>query len=124
MPFLRLPVLLCAASLTSFAAGTWSGVLLDSKCFTIEENNVNPFDGNFEVNHDRNSEIHTCRPNAHTKSFIVLEQDGESFKLDPTGNAKAADLVQTAGKRSEFVVAVTGEMSKDTVKVDSISILK
>jgi len=122
----RLGALLCLGAALSFA-GSWSGFLVDSKCYESEQSNINPFDGSTYVDYDRALQIRTCRPTAHTKSFaLVKQEDGVSVKLDPAGNAKAADLVRQAGKKSHdkksyFVVTVTGEMSKDTVKVDSIS---
>jgi len=54
----------------------------------------------------------------------VVQQNGEMFKLDAAGNAKAAELVRDAAKKSRLHVTVTGEMSKDTVRVDSIVVDK
>jgi hypothetical protein len=73
------------------------------------------------VDHDRNLEIRACSPNAKTKIFAVVLPDGLSFQLDAAGNTKAAELIRQTGKHSVFAVAVTGEMIKHTVKVDSIS---
>ena len=47
-----------------------------------------------------------------------------SFNLDSEGNGKAHDLVLKAGKKSMFMVDVTGDMSEDVVKVATISIAK
>jgi hypothetical protein len=116
----RLIVLVCFSSALSFA-GSWSGVLVNSKCWAAEERNVNPTDTTTFVDRDRNLEIRFCTPNAKTKSFAVVLPDGLSFQLDAAGNTKAADLVRQSGKESVFAVAVTGEMIKNTVRVDSIS---
>jgi len=121
---MRIAALLCLGCAMG-SAGNWSGVLVDSKCYDTEERNVNPFDGSTDVDHDRGLEIRICRPSAHTKSFsVVKKEDGVSFRLDAAGNAKAASLVRKAGKKTYFVVTVTGEMSKGTAKVDSISMIR
>jgi hypothetical protein len=117
---MRLATLAClSAPLT--LAGSWSGVLVNSKCWAFEENNVNPTDTLTSVDRDRNLEIRACSPNAKTKSFAVVLPDGLSFQLDAAGNTKAAELIRQSGKQSVFTVAVTGEMTKNTVKVDSIA---
>jgi hypothetical protein len=119
----RLAALLCLSSALSFAE-TWSGVLVDSKCYDSEERNVNPTDTLTYVDRDKNMEIRYCSPSAKTKSFAVVQPDGMSFKLDSAGNAKAAELVRKTGKRSRFAAAITGQMSKNTIKVDSISVAR
>jgi hypothetical protein len=53
-----------------------------------------------------------------------VQQDGLSLKLDSVGNAKATELVRKTGKRSRFPVAITGEISRNTIKVDSISMAR
>ncbi len=103
-------------------AGTWSGILVDSKCFAIAELNVNPTDTLTYVDRDQNQEIRLCSPGAKTKSFAIVQHDGVSFKLDSLGNAKAAEIVPNTGKKSSLAVVVTGEVSRNTIKVDSISV--
>jgi hypothetical protein len=111
-------------------AQTWSGYLVDAKCYQIEEENVNPTDTMASVDRDRDLEIRMCMPNAKTMTFAVVESSGLSFRLDSTGNAKAAALVSTLGKlgkRSTVLVSVTGQWigerrnQRDTVAVDTIS---
>jgi hypothetical protein len=118
---------LCAAALLclSFSLGlaaSWSGFLVDAGCYENRERNVNPTDTLTAVDRDQNSELRYCAPNLKTKSFALVQQDGSSFTLDSAGNAKAIELVRAAGKKSIFVVAVTGEAKKNTITVDSISI--
>ncbi len=119
----RLAALLCLASALSFGE-SWSGYLVNSKCYAAEERNVNPNDTNTAVDRDRNMEIRYCSPNAKTKSFAVVRSDGVRFRLDANGNAKAAELARKAGKTPFFLVTVSGEMIDHTVKVDSISIAR
>jgi hypothetical protein len=120
---MRLAAFLCLSSALGFA-GSWSGTLVDSKCYDAEERNVNPTDTLTSVDRDTNREISYCSPSAKTKSFAVVESSGLSFRLDPAGNAKVAELVAKAGKRSHFAVTVVGEMNKAMVKVDSISLIR
>ena len=117
---MRLAALLCLSSALSFG-GAWSGFLVDSKCYDAEERNVNPTDTLTNVDRDGNRELRYCSPSAKTKFFAVVQSDGPSLKLDLAGNAKAADLVRKIGKKSLLTVAVTGEISRNTIQVDSIS---
>ncbi len=108
-----------AASL-SFAQ-TWFGRLVDSKCYESEERNINPKDTLRYVDRDQNWEIRFCAAKAKTKSFTIVEPDGESFRLDAAGNAKAAELQRTMGRHPhQLYVTVTGELAENTLKVDSI----
>jgi hypothetical protein len=106
-------------SLQGFAE-SWTGVLVDSKCFDSAEANVNPW----EPYRDQAMDVRYCRPKARTKSFAIIQADWSRLKLDSGVNAKAADLVGKAGKTPYIGVVVTGEKTKDTVTVESISIAK
>ena len=119
----RLAALYCLASVLSFA-GSWSGWLVDSKCYAALERNKSPTDTLSYVDRNKSDEVRYCRPNTKTKSFAVLDQDGLSLNLDASGNGKAAELVRSAGKKSVREVAVTGEKTGNTLKVDSISIAR
>ena len=105
-------------------AETWNGYLVDAGCFASQERNVNPFDGNFNTNHDRGYEVRVCRPSATTRSFTLVGSDGAVFELDSAGNQKAAELVRQTGRQQVFSVTVTGEKHKDTVTLDSISVTR
>jgi hypothetical protein len=115
----RILAVLCLASTLSFA-GTWTGLLVDSRCYAAAERNANPTDTLTSVDRDGYSEVRRCSPKPKTKSFAVVPPGGPSCKLDPEGNAKAAELVRMTGKKSLYRVTVTGEMNKNAVKVDSI----
>jgi hypothetical protein len=117
---MRLAILLCLGSRLVFA-GTWAGRLVDSGCWAAEERNVNPQDTLIFVDRDRNEEIRYCSPGAKTRSFSIVTPDGLSYTLDSAGNAKAAELVRSSGKTSRLPVSVTGELNKNTIRVDSIS---
>ena len=119
----RLALLFCLSSALSFA-GSWSGVLVDSKCYASEERNVNPTDTMTFVDRDQNLGIRYCSPKEKTKSFALVQSDGSTFQLDSPGDTKAAELVRTTGKRSRFAVTVTGELGKNTIQVDSVSMAR
>ncbi len=117
---IRLAALFCWSAVLSIA-GSWSGNLVDSKCYANEERNVNPTDTLTSVDRDGNLEIRYCSPNKKTKSFALVQPDGQSFNLDMAGNAKAAELVRKTGKRSPFDVAISGELVGKVIQVASIS---
>src|ERR1700722_19322658 len=115
----RVAALFCWSGVLSLA-GSWSGSLVDSKCYASEERNVNPTDTSTYVDRDGNLEIRYCSPNKKTKSFTLVLPDG-NFNLDPAGNAKASELVRRIGKRSPLVVVIRGEMAGKAIQVESIS---
>jgi hypothetical protein len=117
----RLPACLCLASALALAE-TWSGFLVNSSCYESLESNHNPSDTDTYVDRDRGAEVRYCAPNTKTKSFAIVEQDGESFTLDPAGNVKAAALVRQTGKKQLWPVNVTGQRQKGQVNVSSISL--
>jgi hypothetical protein len=117
---LRIVALLALSVALGFAE-SWSGSLVDSKCYASRERNVNPTDTLTNVDRDGNEEIRFCSPSSKTRSFAVVKSDGRGLNLDSAGNAKAAELVRTSRKRRPFSVAITGEMVGEAIRVDSIS---
>jgi hypothetical protein len=117
---LRLGALFSMASILCFGA-SWFGALVDSKCYNALERNKNPTDTLSSVDRDRRGEIEYCTPNAKTKLFGIVLNDGSTFRFDPAGGAEAANLLRGASKKSPLLVNVTGQREKDTIKVDSIS---
>jgi len=121
---MRFAILLMFSAGMSFA-GTWSGALVDAKCWGFRERNVNPLDTLTFVDRDRNLEISFCTPKKKTTVFSIIPPDGVSLQLDAAGNTKAAELVRTtASKRGLIEVTVTGEVDKHTIAVTSISAAK
>jgi len=118
---IKLAMRLAAIASLSSALGlaeSWSGTLVDSKCWNTEENNTKGV--SVYVDRDRNMEVRLCSPKANTKSFALVLPDGYTLKLDASGNAKAAGIIQSTGRKSPVMVAVTGETSNNAIKVDSI----
>jgi hypothetical protein len=58
------------------------------------------------------------------KSFSIVQRSGEILTLDSDGNDKARELFLKVGKKSPYMVNVTGEVTQDTLKVGTISIAK
>jgi hypothetical protein len=117
---LRIAALLGLSVALGFAEN-WSGSLVDSKRYASRERNVNPTDTLTNVDRDGNEEIRFCSPSSKTKSFAVVPFDGPSVSLDSAGNAKASELVRSSRKRrSPLFVAITGQMVKEAIRVDSI----
>jgi hypothetical protein len=120
---MRLAVLFCLVSMAGFA-GDWEGVLVNSECYEAVERNVNPWESGIDASRDRNFEVRYCRANGRTKSFTVVQPDGQSFTLDSTGNARAAEIVRKGNQKFIFVVNVTGKARDRSIQVDSISMLR
>jgi len=119
MRLLMFGALFCLGSTLAFA-GSWSGALVDPKCYDALERNANPRDTLIYVDRDTNQEIRYCSPNAKTKVFGIVQSDGLRLRFDSAGNTKAAELVKQTGNKPRFTVTVTGEMSKDLINVDTI----
>ena len=101
-------------------ADSLAGFLVDAECFDAAVRNDNPKATSL-AERNPSEQVRYCRPDMKTKSFEVVDQNSVSFRLDPAGNVKAAELVRTTGKKSFFPVTVTGDRSKGAIKVDSIS---
>ncbi|MBV8843564.1 MAG: hypothetical protein JO307_12215 [Bryobacterales bacterium] len=120
---MRFAALVCLIAAPVFA-GTWSGVLVNSKCYDDLERSVGPWESGVDANRDRNYEIRYCRANARTTEFTVVQPDGRSYRLDATGAAQAAEIVRNGNPKWMFVVAVSGKLTDDTIAVDSVSMLR
>lgn len=102
-------------------AGTWSGTLVDAKCWGFAEGNVGQKNTEQYVDRDRNLEVSLCAPTEKTKSFAVIPPDGIALKLDAAGDNMASQLVRTAPRHKPIAVAVTGERDySNTVQVTSL----
>jgi hypothetical protein len=117
---MRIITLVLLLSALSFA-GTWSGTLVDAKCWGFQENNVGekmPY-----VNTDRNLQVRQCSPKSKTKSFAVVTPAGHALALDAAGNATASsELAKAAHRKAPIRVVVTGEPNrKNSIQVSSIS---
>lgn len=98
-------------------AQSWSGYLVDSKCYAAMERNHNPQSTLMDVNTDRSAEVQYCRPTPKTSSFAVVDFNGQSYRLDTVGSAKAATLAKNHIRH----VTITGEMDHGAIKVGTIA---
>jgi hypothetical protein len=117
---LQFAVLLSLTSVVSSAA-SFRGALVDAGCFDSAQNNTShghPGSG------DIKRALHSCAPNEKTTRFSVVPQVGMAIHLDADGNDKAHNLVLKEGKKSPFMVNVTGDSSEDILKVTAITISK
>ena len=110
-------------------SSTSKGYLVDATCFQAEERNVNSDYIIMPGARDLDFEIRACSPRSNkTTSFVVVLSSGLVLKLDAAGNTKSTTLVNAAGKPGKrqryFAVHITGTVSKDTLRVDSIAAAK
>jgi hypothetical protein len=112
--------LLLLLTLTPAFAGTWTGVLVDSKCYASERRNVNPWD-TIPGDRDMAGEVHYCAPKDKTVSFGLVTPDWHFYKLDANGNVKAAEITNRLGRKRIIPVAVSGQRYKSLVTVSSMS---
>jgi hypothetical protein len=99
-------------------ANTWSGYLVDSKCWTSRQENVT-----WEtsvVGRDMRMDLYYCLPTAKTRVFAVVLYDWSAVKLGSAGNELAADLVRRAGKKPLIDVTVTGVLDRKTIQSAAI----
>jgi hypothetical protein len=121
---MRIITLVLLSSALSFAR-TWSGTLVDARCWGFEENNVGAKDTDAYVDRDRNLEVSQCSPKAKTKSFAVVTPEGRALALDAAGNARASKLAKAEPRKAPIRVVVTGKPStKNSIQVSSISAAK
>jgi hypothetical protein len=115
---MRLASLLLCVSTVGFAS-TWSGFLVDSRCYTTEQANVSqdaPLGSR-----DMSRQIRTCTAKSGTRHFGVVPADWKGLRFDGKGNSQAARLVQKRRKGTVMKVTVAGVRQGNTIKVASVS---
>jgi hypothetical protein len=117
-PAIKLISLLCLASGLGFAE-TWSGNLVDARCYQALAGNHNVSES--PVDQDVSMEVRYCAPKASTKVFAIVRSDDVGVPLNAAGNAQAAELVRQARPKTPLYVVVSGEMQNRTMAVNSIS---
>ena len=85
---------------------TWSGRLVDSSC---------------KAKAQASGEKMSCAATKATTNFGVELPDSKTLNLDPDGNSKAIEAIKDS-KTAEVRVSITGSMSGDSVKVESIAV--
>lgn len=115
---MRLAALLFCIS-TVGLANSWSGFLVDSRCWESRQNNVSQ--DTSTASRDMDGDVRYCSPRAHTTKFAVIQHDWTPLKLDSDGNTEAAELVQHGKVGCVTYVYVTGTVNHHTIRVHSIS---
>lgn len=89
-------------------AESWSGKLVDGNCKpSPEATKGGPLPD-------------SCAVSASTKVFAIQTADGQIYRLDSAGNAKAAAALKADASKTE--VTVSGSLNGQMVKVESIDI--
>ena len=104
-------VLISAFVLPAIAAAeTWSNVpLIDKNC--VEK-----------VKADPDKHETSCLIACAKGGYGIVTSDGNWVKLDKKGNTEALKALKATTKTSAIRVTVNGELSGDTIKVQSITI--
>lgn len=101
-------------------AESWSGLLVDGRCWTSSQTNVS--EDTTSPNRDMSFDVRACRPTDDTKKFMFVSSDWRGFKLDPAGNARAAQLIGNGQSHRAIHVSIKGALSKRTIRVTSMSL--
>lgn len=117
---MRVAILMVLMTAPGFAT-TWSGFLVDSRCWNSRQTNVTA--ETTTVGRSMNAEVRDCSPTDDTKRFSVVQRDWRRFRLDSDGNVRAAQIVRKNQKRRVvYDVNVNGVLGeRRTIKVSSIS---
>src|SRR5882757_5079818 len=91
-------------------ADTWTGKLIDATCTDLDKSNIQTKDAG------------ACAPKESTAAFAIQTSDGKIYKLDSSGNAKAAEFFKATKIKPDIDVTISGTMSGQSVKVDSLNV--
>ena len=117
---MRFASLLFCLSTVGFA-GTWSGYLVDSRCYADERNNVTWDDNSF--GDDMSMEVRQCVATSKTKHFAIVLPDWTMLKLDAAESGKAAAIAHNVAPKSStpYCVTVVGVRRKDTILASPVT---
>lgn len=85
-------------------AGTWNGTVVDVMC---KDKDV--------ANHTKD-----CALGCSKSGYGIVTSDGQFYKFDESGNAKALAALKKTSKDKDLKAKVTGSMDGNVIKVDSI----
>jgi hypothetical protein len=112
-------LLICLSSLGF--AGTWSGVLVDSRCYTSMWNNTGPDVPS--VARDMNSLLVQCAARPDTRRFAIVQYDWRPLRLDAAGNERAAAIIRPIWKRRAlYCVTVAGARKRNEIFAGPVSL--
>ena len=117
--FIKTGIAFCFAAALSYGAN-WNAKLLDSSCADKSAQSSQTTDKK-----TREKLSQTCAATASTTDFAIMTSDGKIYKLDSSGNSKAASAFKSGAfkpdKDGDIHVSVSGNLQGNTVSVDSIS---
>ena len=99
----KILVTFCLAATSAFA-GAWNGTVVDMMC-----------KGKDLANHSKDCAIKCAK-----SGYGLVTSDGQFYKFDESGNAKAVAALKKSAKDKDFRATVNGTMDGDVIKVDSI----
>jgi hypothetical protein len=109
------PVCLLICLSTLGFAGSWSGYLVDSRCFANERDNVTweePIGSD-----DMSMQVRACVATSKTKHFAIVLPDWTMLKLDGAESGRAAAVAHSVAPKSTtpYCVTVVGVRRKDMI---------
>jgi hypothetical protein len=119
--------LMTALSIASFAAD-FNGKLMDATCVDQNHSSASKSPASAEPSSASSSKA-SCDATSATTAFAI-EENGKTYKLDSTGNTKAAEALKSRADRSanpgatpqSYTAKVSGKESSGTISVESIDI--
>ena len=106
--FLKIGAVLSLAAAFSFAE-SWSGKLVDADCMAKKD-----------TSSAKTGSASECTPTLSTINYGVQVADGKVYKLDASGNSKAAAALRADRNKASENVTISGRMEGQMVKVDSL----
>ena len=95
-------------------AGTWSGYLVDARCYAVEQSNVSA--DTSSVSRDMRLGLQQCSATYKTTRFAIVQNDWSVLKLNTAGNQSVAAIARHNTKRSTlYCVTVAGVRHKNTI---------
>ena len=118
---MRLATLLFCLATAGFAE-TWSGYLVDSRCYARDQMNTSA-DEQSTAGRDMRFTMSRCAATHHTTHFAIVFNDWTSMKLDEAGNERAAAIVSSGAKKHLYCVTVTGSrLSKRKIATKGLAV--
>ncbi len=116
----KIGITLCMAGALGYAEN-WNGKLIDASCY--DNSSASKATASSTSRSDAKLDKE-CAPTASTNSFAIQVSKNKVYKLDSSGNAKAADAMRAGSLKADndgdVHASVSGSLQGDTVKVDSI----
>jgi hypothetical protein len=117
----RIALFFCLTGISAMAE-TWAGKLVNSDCYS-SHTNTNAIESH-PASSDMNLRIRQCRPGTSDSTFSIVDSHGKVVPLDSSTNEKVIDLLKQTGRKDMYRVTVTGQMTQNAVRVETILLVK